>query len=400
MGLVPIRECLNASDALEAAAEARKRRRQWYAPRPEPVPTREPMMQRLVDVRPNRDRLVKTADPRFGFDRFIVGRANMLAHAAATQLVGGKPDDPVMFNPLYLYGGVGTGKTHLLHAIAAEAWPRVVAQMTAEQFMHGFASAVRAGTVLKFTESLRDAHWLLIDDVQFLTGKVMSVEFSHILNAALDAGKQVVIAADRPPLELENLDERTRSRLAGGLAVEIGQPGFDLRRAIVQARIVEAKQRHDAFGIPDAVAEYIVETITRSPRDLEGAVNRLLAVSTLTGVAITLAVAEREVRDLIRPQEPKRVKIEEIQRIVACQYNVSRADLLSSRRTANVVRPRQVAMYLAKTLTLLSLPAIGRRFGGRDHTTVLHAVRKIEGLVGIDEALAAEIEALKRQLEG
>jgi chromosomal replication initiator protein len=208
-----------------------------------------------------------------------------------------------------------------------------------------------------------------------------------------------VVASDRPPSDLESLDERVRSRLAGGLVVEMGSLGEELRLEILKSRVAAAKLHHAGFDVPAEVLVFIAKSVTHNGRDLEGALNRLLAHSKLTGQPVTLEMAEREVRDLIRPQEPKRVKIEDIQRVVARQYNVSRADLLSSRRTANVVRPRQVAMYLAKTLTLRSLPEIGRRFGGRDHTTVLHAVRKIENLVTNDTGLAEEIELLKRQLQ-
>jgi len=209
----------------------------------------------------------------------------------------------------------------------------------------------------------------------------------------------VVIASDRPPSDLESLDERMRSRLAGGLAVEIGAFDEELRLEILSARVRAARAHHPGFAVPEPVLSYISRTVTHNGRDLEGALNRLLAHSKLTGQPITMELAERELRDLVRPLELKRVRIEDIQRIVARHYNVSRSDLLSSRRTANVVRPRQIAMYLAKTLTLRSLPEIGRRFGGRDHTTVLHAVRKIEGLIGKDNALAAEIESLKSQLQ-
>ena len=205
----------------------------------------------------------------------------------------------------------------------------------------------------------------------------------------------MVVAADRPPSDLESLEERVRSRLAGGLVVEMGPLGEELRLEILKSRAAAAKQHHPGFDVPPAVLVFIAKSVTHNGRDLEGALNRLLAHSKLTANPITLEMAEREIRDLIRPQEPRRVKIEDIQRVVARQYNVSRADLLSSRRTANVVRPRQVAMYLAKTLTLCSLPEIGRRFEGRDHTTVLHAVRKIENLVSTDNALAEEIELLK-----
>ncbi len=341
-------------------------------------------------------------DPRLTFETFVVGRSNTLAHAAAMQVAQARNDDVVMFNPLYVHAGVGLGKTHLLQSLA---WAgnacsvRKVLYLTAEKFMYGFVSALRAQNALAFKEALRAIDVLVIDDLQFLQGKSTQAEFCHTLNALIDAGRQVVVAADRPPSDLESLDERVRSRLAGGLVVEMGSLGEELRLEILTCRAAAAKQHHPAFDVPTPVLTFIAKTVTHNGRDLEGALNRLLAHSKLTGQPVTLEMAEREVRDLIRPQEPKRVKIEDIQRVVARQYNVSRADLLSSRRTANVVRPRQVAMYLAKTLTLRSLPEIGRRFGGRDHTTVLHAVRKIENLVSTDGALAEEIELLKRQLQ-
>jgi len=341
-------------------------------------------------------------DPRLTFDSFVVGRSNTLAHAAAKQVALAKRGDAVMFNPLYIHAGVGLGKTHLLQAITwagNSAGERKALYLTAEKFMYGFVSALRTQTALAFKDALRGIGVLVIDDLQFLQGKSTQAEFCHTLNALIDAGRQVVIASDRPPSDLETFDDRVRSRLAGGLVVEMGPLGEELRFEILKSRVTAARTHHPSFDVPGPVLGYIAKTVTHNGRDLEGALNRLLAHNKLTGHAVTLEMAEREVRDLIRPQEPKRVKIEDIQRVVARQYNVSRSDLLSSRRTANVVRPRQVAMYLAKTLTLRSLPEIGRRFGGRDHTTVLHAVRKIEGLVGADMALAEEIEILKRQLQ-
>jgi chromosomal replication initiator protein len=341
-------------------------------------------------------------DPRLTFDTFVVGRSNTLAHAAAKQVAVARRSDQVMFNPLYIHAGVGLGKTHLLQAIAwtGNTQPdRKVLYLTAERFMYGFVSALRSQTAIAFKEALRGIDVLVIDDLQFLQGKSTQAEFSHTLNSLIDGGRQVVIAADRPPLDLESLDERVRSRLAGGLVVEMGLLGEELRLEILNSRVALARQHHPGFDVPPAVLAYIARSVTHNGRDLEGALNRLLAHSKLTGQPVTMDLAEREIRDLIRPQEPKRVKIEDIQRVVARHYNVSRGDLLSSRRTANVVRPRQVAMYLAKTLTLRSLPEIGRRFGGRDHTTVLHAVRKIENLVGNDSSLAEEIESLKRQLQ-
>ncbi len=341
-------------------------------------------------------------DLRLTFESFVIGRSNTLAHAAAKQVALARRGEPVMFNPLYIHAGVGLGKTHLLQATTwagNNGAERKVLYLTAEKFMYGFVSALRTQTALAFKEALRGIDVLVIDDLQFLQGKSTQAEFCHTLNALIDAGRQVVIAADRPPTDLESLDDRVRSRLAGGLVVEMGALGEDLRLEILKTRVSASRQYHPSFDVPAPVLAYIAKSVTHNGRDLEGAINRLLAHNKLTGQPVTMEMAEREVRDLIRPQEPKRVKIEEIQRIVARQYNVSRADLLSSRRTANVVRPRQVAMYLAKTLTLRSLPEIGRRFGGRDHTTVLHAVRKIEGLVGNDAMLADEIEVLKRQLQ-
>jgi chromosomal replication initiator protein len=341
-------------------------------------------------------------DPRLCFETFVIGRSNTLAHAAAKQVSQARRGDAVMFNPLYIHAGVGLGKTHLLQSLAwaGNGTPdRKVLYLTAEKFMYGFVAALRAQNAIAFKDALRTIDVLVIDDLQFLQGKSTQAEFCHTLNALIDAGRQVVIASDRPPSDLETLDERVRSRLAGGLVVEMGLLGEELRLEILKSRVAAAKLHHPGFDVPAPVLAFIAKAVTHNGRDLEGALNRLLAHSKLTGQPVTLEMAEREVRDLIRPQEPKRVKIEDIQRIVARQYNVSRADLLSSRRTANVVRPRQVAMYLAKTLTLRSLPEIGRRFGGRDHTTVLHAVRKIENLVNNDTALAEEIELLKRQLQ-
>ena len=341
-------------------------------------------------------------DPRLVFDTFVVGRSNTLAHAAAKQVALARRGEPVMFNPFYVHAGVGLGKTHLLQSIAwaGNGIPeRKVLYLTAEKFMYGFVAALKAQTAIAFKEALRGIDVLVIDDLQFLQGKSTQVEFCHTLNALIDAGRQVVIAADRPPSDLESLDDRVRSRLAGGLVVEMGSLEEELRLEILKSRVAACRAHHAGFDVPSPVLAFIAKQVTHNGRDLDGALNRLLAHNKLTGLPVTMDMAERAVRDLVRPQEPKRVKIEDIQRVVARQYNVSRADLLSSRRTANVVRPRQIAMYLAKTLTLRSLPEIGRRFGGRDHTTVLHAVRKIENLVGNDTTLAEEIELLKRLLQ-
>ena len=339
-------------------------------------------------------------DTRLTFDSFIIGRSNALAHAAADRVArhdGGQ----ALYNPLFLHAGVGLGKTHLLHAIGHEARTqgRRVIYLTADRFMYGFVASLKAQTSLAFKERLRGIDLLIIDDVQFIQGKQIQQEFGHTLNALIDAGRQIVVAADRPPTDLESLDERVRSRLAGGLVVEVGPLDEALRASILTTRIASLKVLHSTFDVSPSVVAYVARAITANGRDLEGAVNRLLAHATLTSSAITLETAETAIRDLVRNREPKRVKIEDIQKLVASRYNVSRSDILSERRTAAVVRPRQIAMYLAKVLTLRSLPEIGRRFGGRDHTTVLHAVRKIEKAIGEDNALQDEVELLKRMLQ-
>ena len=339
-------------------------------------------------------------DARLTFETFVLGRSNTLAHAAAKEVAQARRGDPVMFNPLYVHAGVGLGKTHLLQALAwaGNTHDRKMLYLTAERFMYGFVSALKTQTAIAFKEALRGIDVLIIDDLQFLQGKSTQAEFCHTLNALVDSGRQVVVAGDRPPSDLESLDDRVRSRLAGGLVVEIGPLAEDLRLEILRARVGAARAHHAGFDVPSAVLAFIAKQVTHNGRDLDGALNRLLAHSKLTGQPVTMDVAELAVRDLVRPFEPKRIKIEDIQRTVALHFNVSRSDMLSSRRTANVVRPRQIAMYLAKTLTLRSLPEIGRRFGGRDHTTVLHAVRKIETLADKDQTLAEEIEVLKRML--
>ncbi len=340
-------------------------------------------------------------DQRLTFATFLVGRSNALAHAAAKQVTESENGAAARFNPLYIHSAVGMGKTHLLQAIAwaGEASGRRMVYLTAEKFMYGFVAALKNQSAIAFKEALRGIDVLIIDDMQFLQGTKVQQEFCHTLNALVDAGRQVVIAADRTPGELESLEERVRSRLAAGLVVEIGTLEVELRLRILQSRVAAMQAQHPGFHVPAEVMEHVSMQITQNGRDLDGAVTRLMAHNQLSGRPVTIEMADEVIRDLVRPADPRRIRVEDILRIVAKHYGVSRADLLSSRRTANVVRPRQIAMYLAKTLTLRSLPEIGRRFGGRDHTTVLHAVRKIEGLVQGDKGLADEIEVLKRQLQ-
>ena len=342
-------------------------------------------------------------DPRYTFETFCEGAANRVAYAAARAVAETPPGKLTQFNPLYIHAGVGRGKTHLLHATtraARRADPsRKVVYLTAEHFMFRFVAALRSQTAIPFKESLREIDLLLIDDMQFLQGKSVQQEFCHMLNALIDGARQVVVAADRPPAELETLDERVRSRLKGGVAFEIGAPDLELRRRILSTRYRLAQDHNPGLDIPEPILEYVAQSIVSNGRDLEGGLNRLVAQWQFTNSPVTLGSAEITLRDLVGAREPRRVRIEDIQRVVARHYNVSKADLLSSRRTRTIVRPRQIAMYLAKVLTPRSLPEIGRRFGGRDHTTVLHAVRKIEELINGDKTLADEIELLKRMID-
>lgn len=339
-------------------------------------------------------------DGRYTFDTFCEGPANRVALAAARMVAEG--NTPSSFNPLFLHAGVGRGKSHLLHAMtqaARAAGNRNVVYLTAEHFMFRFVAAVRNQSGVAFKESLRDIDLLLIDDVQFLQGKSAQQEFGHLLNVLTDGARQVVVAGDRPPPELESLDERVRSRLGGGVAFEIGPPDLELRRSILKSRYQAARATMPGLDVPEPVLEYVAQSVVSNGRDLEGALNRLVAQWQFTNVPVTIASAEITLRDLIGAREPRRVRIEDIQRVVARHFNVSKSDLLSSRRTRTIVRPRQIAMYLSKAMTPRSLPEIGRRFGGRDHTTVLHAVRKIEELIQGDRSLGDEIELLRKMVE-
>lgn len=338
-------------------------------------------------------------DPRHTFGSFIEGQSNRMAFAAARS-VAEDEKSAVRFNPLFIHATVGLGKTHLLQAIAWEARrrnPRLkVLYLTAEYFMWRFATAIRDQTALSLKESLRDIDLLLIDDMQFLQGKAIQQEFCHLLNDLIDSARQVVVAADRPPAELESLDDRVKSRLKGGVTLDVDLPDYDLRKAILNTRYQEAKGDQPTLDIPEDIRHYVARQVTTSCRDVEGAFNQLLVQHKFSENPMGFEELDKMLGHLVRSQDTKRVRIEDIQKIVARQFNVSRNDLLSNRRTRIIVRPRQVAMYLAKVMTPRSLPEIGRRFGGRDHTTVLHAVRKIENMSTTDQKLAREIELLKR----
>ena len=342
-------------------------------------------------------------DGRLTFASFCEGESNGVAYRAAKAVAAASDASAPMYNPLYIHAGVGIGKTHLLQAIAHEASvsapSRRVLYLTVERFAFQFVSALRDRAALDFKERLRSIDILLIDDMQFLTGKTVQQEFCHMLNALLDSARQVVVAADRPPAELEGIEERVRSRLKGGVAVGMVAPDSGLRRRILEARLNAARQRNPLLAIPGPVLDYVANVISTNGRDLDGALNRLVCRAEFCEGPVTMEGAAMAIADLIGNREPRRIRIEEIQKVVARHYNVTKHDLLSARRTRTVVRPRQIAMYLAKTMTPRSFPEIGKRFGGRDHTTVLHAVRKIEGMVAADETLAQEIEFLRRIIE-
>lgn len=342
-------------------------------------------------------------ESRFTFDTFIEGPSNQLAVAAAKKVANAGPGERPAYNPYYIAAPVGLGKTHLLQAIAAQAMAanpgRRVLYLTAEHFMYRFVSAIRTKTTLSFKDILRDIDLLIIDDLQFLNGTKVHEEFGHTLTTLVDGGKQVVIAGDRAPADLEGLEPRVRSRLGGGLLTELDAPTYAMRLAIIEQRVAAQREAFDGLVFPEEVADFVARAVTTNGRDLDGAVNRLVAHNQLTNAPINLKMAETILRDLTKARETKRPKIEDIQRVTSQHFSVSRQDLVSSRRTRVIVRPRQIAMYLSKTLTPRSLPEIGRRFGNRDHTTVLHAVRKVEELLTTDKQMAEDIETLKRLLD-
>jgi chromosomal replication initiator protein len=342
-------------------------------------------------------------DPTQTFESFIVGSSNQLAHAAVSRVADAAAGSAVSFNPLFLHAQSGLGKTHLLNAVChrvRERRPgRKVMFLTAERFMYSFVLALRQRDTISFKDQFQSVDILLIDDFQFLQGKTMQQEFCHAFNSLVDARRQVIVAADVPPAQLDMIDQRMRSRLTGGLVVDIELPDLDLRRRIVEGRYATMQLRDPAVTIPDDVLEFIANRITGTGRELEGALNRVSAYQQFNHAPINLDLAALVLRDMQANPDGSRIKIEDILKIVGRHYNVARTDLLSPRRARMVVVPRQIGMYLAKKLTARSLPEIGRRFGGRDHSTVLHAVRKIEEQIKIDGKLAREVALLIRLVE-
>ncbi len=335
-------------------------------------------------------------DPRFTFDSFITGKSNELARAAALRVA---ESPTVTYNPLFLYGGVGLGKTHLMHAIGwhiRQRFPeRRVVYLSAEKFMYQFIRALRFKDTMAFKEQFRSVDVLMIDDIQFIAGKESTQEeFFHTFNALCDQNRQIIVSGDRSPSDLEGIEERMRSRLGWGLVADIHPTDFELRLSILQAKA----EKNGLTNIPQDVLEFLARRITSNVRELEGALNRISAYASLVGKPVTVPSAQEVLQDLLRANDRK-VTIEEIQKRVAEHYSIRFADMHSPRRARAVARPRQVAMYLAKQLTSRSLPEIGRKFGGRDHTTVMHAVRKIEELREIDAAFAEDIDLLRRKLE-
>ena len=391
---VPLQNLRDEADrALAALAEAEDR--------PAETADRVPSATVTPIIEPSDDREISAPlDQRFTFENFVVGKPNELAHAAARRVaesaVSGNRAAP--FNPLFLYGGVGLGKTHLMHAIAwhirRQDPSRKVIYLSAEKFMYQFIKALRFKDTMAFKEQFRSVDVLMIDDVQFISGKDSTQEeFFHTFNALVDQNRQVIISADKSPSDLEGMEERMKSRLGWGLVADIHPTTYELRLGILQAK-AELRQTQ----IPAKVLEFLAHKITSNVRELEGALTRITAHAQLVGRSITLESAQDVLHDLLRAND-RRVTIEEIQKRVAEHFNIRLADMHSARRARAVARPRQVAMYLCKQLTPRSLPEIGRKFGGRDHTTVMHAVRKIEELVAADRALGEDIDLLKRMLE-
>ena len=339
-------------------------------------------------------------DPRFTFDSFVVGKPNELAHAAARRVSEG---GPVTFNPLVLYGGVGLGKTHLMHAIAWELKARKpelnVLYLSAEQFMYRFVQALRERRMMDFKHLFRSVDVLMVDDVQFIAGKDSTQEeFFHTFNALVDQNKQIIISADRAPGEIKDLEERVKSRLQCGLVVDLHPTDYELRLGILQTKVQQHRATYPDLKIATGVLEFLAQRISTNVRVLEGALTRLFAFASLVGREIDMDLTQDCLADVLRASERK-ITVEEIQRRVSEHYNIRLSDIIGPKRLRSYARPRQVAMYLCKHLTSRSLPEIGRRFGGRDHTTVMHGVRRIEELKSTDGQIAEDVELLRRSLE-
>ena len=351
-------------------------------------------------IRTDADIPLSNLNPAYTFENFIVGKPNELAHAAARRVAEG---GPVAFNPLFLYGGVGLGKTHLMHAIAWELTKNKPNQrihyLSAEQFMYRFVRALREKDTIGFKQMFRSVDVLMVDDVQFIAGKNSTQEeFFHTFNALVELGKQIIISGDRAPVDMEDLDSRIASRLQCGLVVDLHPTDYELRLGILQSKLETQRQRYRDLKIADGVLEFIAHRVSSNVRVLEGALTRLCAFADLVGAEITLDLTQECLSDILRATSRK-VTMDEIIKKTCDYYKVRPADLMSPNRARNIVRPRQMAMYLCKKYTTRSLPEIGRKFGGRDHTTILHGVRKIEELMSTDSQFVEDAELLRRLLE-
>ena len=373
------------------------------APRPDEglavePPAAEPASRGRTEEPAARHELYASLDPRFSFEAFVVGKPNEFAYACARR-VAERPASPE-FNPLFLYGGVGLGKTHLMHAMGLElsrrdtAPPTTVAYMSAEKFMYRFIGAIRSQSTMEFKETLRSVDVLMVDDLQFLIGKDNTQEeFFHTFNALIDAGKQIVVSADKSPSDLDGLEDRLRTRLGCGMVADLHATTFELRISILEAKAARA-----GVDVPPRVLEFLAHKITSNVRELDGALNRLIAHANLFNRLVTLEATQEVLHDILKAHD-RRVTIEEIQKRVAEHWKIRLTDMSSARRARAVARPRQVAMYLAKQLTSRSLPEIGRKFGNRDHTTVMHAVSRVTEIMAVDSGFAEDVELLRRMLE-
>ena len=360
----------------------------------------QPSLPAHISIQKDNELAGAQLDKRFTFDAFVVGKPNELAHAAARRVAEG---GDVSFNPLFLYGGVGLGKTHLMHAIAWELSNRRpdinVLYLSAEQFMYRFVQALRERKMMDFKQLFRSVDILMVDDVQFIAGKGSTQEeFFHTFNALVDQNKQIIISGDRAPGEIKDLEDRIKSRLQSGLVVDLHPTDYELRLGILQSKVERQKQQYPELSIDNNVLEFLALRISTNVRVLEGALTRLFAFASLIGRHITLEVAQDCLADVLRASERK-ITVEEIQRKVSEHYNIRLSDMIGPKRLRTYARPRQIAMFLSKQLTSRSLPEIGRRFGGRDHTTVMHGVRRIEELRAQDGQIAEDLEMLRRALE-
>jgi len=393
---VTLLQSASTPSAQSVAAEAAREDGTKIAAKPALAPAIGTSLPELNAAKDPRDELSTTLDPRFTFDTFVVGKPNELAYAAARRVAEATT---VTFNPLFLYGGVGLGKTHLMHAIAnhirAKDPSRRVLYLSAEKFMYHFIKSVRYQNTHAFKDLFRSVDVLMIDDVQFIIGKdATQEEFFHTFNALVDQNRQVIISADKSPSDLDGMEERLRSRLGWGLVADLHPTTYELRLGILQSKAEKLGR-----PVPPKVLEFLAHKITSNVRELEGALNRILAHCELVGRPITLESAQEVLQDLLRAHD-RRITIDEIQRQVAAHFNIRLADMASARRSRAIARPRQIAMYLAKQLTPRSLPEIGRKFGGRDHTTVMHAVKVIEEMRQSDPAFGEDVDLLRRMLEG